>query len=733
VKIFLSGDTRSEWQSTVMNRFPGHTFFDPRTMSQKSYKEMAETERAWIDESDIIFAYLSKSNPYAFGTCFEIGYAVANNKLVIYVDEKQVSSSKWIAEHPVFAFDNIESGLEKLHELLSKDNILIADSIYQSLCNQDFRVLAQRELDDGLVRQLAQSIYPEHAMYARLMLATKMLPRRWYDWNLGYVLRRLNPMVVADILNRYPENFYQSEGIAWALGLIGNDDEKIIKFLQDQCARCEDYDAWWCAGHSLEQLGSGNAIEILKRTLTNPHWHNIDHCLQEIGIRPAIIGLLRKIDRNNIELVVSECLKGLRSLTGRRLHNVIWLLERLRLQDRRVVDALTELHDARVEYGSSVAHRIIEALGQIAHPSSRTLLESDLLQAGYFRTRAWAAKGLGLIGDPKSIPILEGALKSEIEPHVLEKISAALYDIKDNQRRADNELIRKAGWLENGMIIDETNKWYWSPEIYDKFSRAEDPQSLVFSLALTYCPLDAKIAVDVGCGTGRFIRELREKCSFIHTIHAVDASSEMVEYVRKSFKFGSPEVKVYHSTIDKIPLPDASVDLIVSSWGFPSKVWDKQQATNELKEVLRLLKPSGTLITIGWDETFSDEMTELWYRFVMEEEYYFDTLSGYRRRKRSKITSSRNCGLTVVKERLEVPVKFKDKHDAAEVLGHLFGYSAGVWILENAKYEFQMSSSITVDSRESIEKIVAETKESEQPQNAFDLAANATKVRLIAE
>lgn len=74
MKVFLSGDTRTEWQTEVMNRFSDHSFFDPRTLSSKSYREMAETERAWIDQSDIIFAYLNESNPYGFGTCFEIGY-----------------------------------------------------------------------------------------------------------------------------------------------------------------------------------------------------------------------------------------------------------------------------------------------------------------------------------------------------------------------------------------------------------------------------------------------------------------------------------------------------------------------------------------------------------------------------------------------------------------------------------------------------------------------------------
>ena len=65
--------------------FPDHSFFDPRTVSDMPYKKMAEIERNWLDQSDIVFAYLNESNPYGYGTCFEIGYAVAKKKMIIYI------------------------------------------------------------------------------------------------------------------------------------------------------------------------------------------------------------------------------------------------------------------------------------------------------------------------------------------------------------------------------------------------------------------------------------------------------------------------------------------------------------------------------------------------------------------------------------------------------------------------------------------------------------------------
>jgi SAM-dependent methyltransferase len=417
--------------------------------------------------------------------------------------------------------------------------------------------------------------------------------------------------------------------------------------------------------------------------------------------------LLRRINKENQATIISACLAALQTLSGRSLHNVIWALERFRLRDKEIISALTNMHTTRVDHGSEVAHRVVEALGQIGHPSSRGILEHDLEYAGYFRTRAWAAKGLGSIGDYKSIEPLERALLRETDPHVLSMITTALYSIRDPEKKKDNDLIRKADWLENGMIIDETNKWYWSPQIYDRFARAEDPEAISFNLALSLCPTDIKVALDLGSGTGRFVEQLRDTTSHsLETIYALDNSSEMMTFLEDRFKRGKPTVKPLLSTISSIPLDDASVDLVVSSWGFPSRVWDEAQAYTELVEVFRVLRDGGTFVTIGWDEDFADEMTEVWYRFVIEQEYYFDSLSEYRRRRRGKLRSTRNCGLTLAKRRLQVPVRFQDHRDAAYVFGHLFGYSAGIWVLESGKREFQMNVGITRDDKQSIKSIL---------------------------
>lgn len=690
----------------MFDRFVGHKFYDPTTCSNLSFDEMARIERKWIDESDIIFAYLNTDNPYGYGTVFEIGYAVANQKTVIYIDEKQVSSSKWVSEHVAYRFPKLEEGIECLAKILETGASFIADSLVTSIRGGDFRPLVTRELDDEVVRLVAEQIKSDGLLCTKLMLASQMLPREWFDWNLGYLLRHFDVGNVINTLKRYPENFYHSEGVAWTLGLIGNDDPAIISFLQEQCRKCEDYDAWWCAAHSLQQLNCGDAIDILKRTLKGEQWLDLDKCLASLGERPATIGILRTINRANIEQISKSCIDALFTLKGRRLHNVIWLLERLRLPDPEIVSTLIKLRESAAERGSSISHRVTEALGVIAHPSAREILEHDLTAALYFRTRALAARGLGVIGDSKSLVVLESALSQENDGHVLSALSEAIDEIRDPEKHRRNSVAAEAGWIESGMIIDETNKWYWSPDIYDRFSKAEDPQSIIFGLAIHALPKPIDTLVDLGSGTGRFIAEVLNSGCNPKKIYAVDRSKEMVEFLEKRFSASRRQIEVMQGELQALPLPDECADVVVSSWGFPSKIWDSDQALKELREAYRILRPNGMFLTIGWDEEFNDEMTEIWYRFVLEPDCYFDSLSDYRRRKRSRINSPRNCGLTYMKRRLSVPVRFQSVEDAAYVMGHLFGYSAGRSILQSQRREFKMGSSITKNSKEEIGELL---------------------------
>jgi ubiquinone/menaquinone biosynthesis C-methylase UbiE len=88
--------------------------------------------------------------------------------------------------------------------------------------------------------------------------------------------------------------------------------------------------------------------------------------------------------------------------------------------------------------------------------------------------------------------------------------------------------------------------------------------------------------LDVGCGTGRLLRKVRERWPMAQLI-GVDAASGMIENARQLM----PYATFYVSKAESLPLPDASVDLVFSTASFHH--WqDKEKALCEIKRVSRL-------------------------------------------------------------------------------------------------------------------------------------------------
>lgn len=122
MKLFLSGGTRGDWQDKVKRRFPALSFFDPRTLRGLQMKEIADTERGWLDECDALFFYFERDNPSGLGSAFEVGYCVAKGIPVIFVDEKQTSHSEWLGIHCMQVYDDFEEGINALGNLIAVKN-----------------------------------------------------------------------------------------------------------------------------------------------------------------------------------------------------------------------------------------------------------------------------------------------------------------------------------------------------------------------------------------------------------------------------------------------------------------------------------------------------------------------------------------------------------------------------------------------------------------------------------
>jgi arsenite methyltransferase len=101
-----------------------------------------------------------------------------------------------------------------------------------------------------------------------------------------------------------------------------------------------------------------------------------------------------------------------------------------------------------------------------------------------------------------------------------------------------------------------------------------------------------EIVVDLGCGGGLDVLLSAAKVGPTGKVIGIDMTTEMLELARSNAaKANTKNVEFYQSTIDKLPLADASVDCVVSNCVI-NLASDKLAV---FREIARVLKPGGRL------------------------------------------------------------------------------------------------------------------------------------------
>ena len=95
--------------------------------------------------------------------------------------------------------------------------------------------------------------------------------------------------------------------------------------------------------------------------------------------------------------------------------------------------------------------------------------------------------------------------------------------------------------------------------------------------------------LDVGCGTGRLLRRAYRYWPEAQLI-GVDPADGMIERA----KLLTPNATFFTSMAETLPLPDASVDLALSTTSFHH--WQDQEAG--IREIARVLRPGGYFILV---------------------------------------------------------------------------------------------------------------------------------------
>src|SRR5512132_2564314 len=157
-----------------------------------------------------------------------------------------------------------------------------------------------------------------------------------------------------------------------------------------------------------------------------------------------------------------------------------------------------------------------------------------------------------------------------------------------------------AGILYNRTMSDQQRKIYQSDgDRYEALVSREDYQGHILRAIDEIIKVDGLDIFDLGAGTGRLTLLLAPRA---RSIHAFDASAEMLRVCRdRLIASGLSNWQVDVADHRQLPIPDHSVDLIVSGWSVAYLVvWNPDTWRAELEkwmsEMKRVLKPKGQII-----------------------------------------------------------------------------------------------------------------------------------------
>lgn len=535
------------------------------------------------------------------------------------------------------------------------------------------------------------------------------------DWNIGSILQHFDYNSIIGALDNVPANkrgyLYDSIGLCWVLGECPYKNDKVISFLYEVIYNGRNSESWWKAAFALEKITGKNAINNLKRSLKNYGTISLEESLDDLSNKKNVINILLNANSGAIKEKIYPCLK-LRfnsSNNEKELINIIWLLGRLRLYDESMLNRSLNLLNATNSY--EVKYYILQAM--IDDPKNIYIeYFKKLLNSDDNLIKKMAIIGLGETGTGADVKILVDALQSETSPSIIAQLSKAIYKIKSNYFNIQGNYMKKYMVNENGLIRDDSDKWYADASIYNLFSEAEDPENICFSLIFNKIlaqNIAIKNPVDLATGTGRAAKYILNNVSYSGKLYAVDYSKQMLEYFDRTInrqKYYVKDIELVHSKIQDFKIPNGErSSFIISSFGFPSKISDDERCRCELENVYNMLSEDGIFVTLGWDETFNDDLNAMWYRYVPDK-IKAANFEEWRKAREKSITSARNCNLTWYKKNIQVPLLYDTLEETINVMGHLFGRDAALEVLKNKRTMWWMSMGITLDDKKSLSKIL---------------------------
>lgn len=201
--------------------------------------------------------------------------------------------------------------------------------------------------------------------------------------------------------------------------------------------------------------------------------------------------------------------------------------------------------------------------------------------------------------------------------------------------------------------------------MYEALITHEDYQGNILRALQEITPLENRLALDLGAGTGRLACLLAPA---VKHMRAFDISEEMLRVCRQKLEAsGLTNWQVDVADHRSLPVDDGSADLVVSGWSVSYlAVWNPETWRDELQkwlaEMRRVLKPGGRIVLYESLGTGNEAPVRLEH---LKDFYLWLDEAGFQNRW------------------IRTDYKFASVEESAQIAGFFFGEDLRVKILQN--------------------------------------------------
>ncbi|WP_228004673.1 class I SAM-dependent methyltransferase [Amycolatopsis sp. YIM 10] len=143
-------------------------------------------------------------------------------------------------------------------------------------------------------------------------------------------------------------------------------------------------------------------------------------------------------------------------------------------------------------------------------------------------------------------------------------------------------------------ILPSPNIWYY-PGAYELENSAQDVDGEIWRVLAEECDWSGKDVLDVGCGDGFHLPRF---AGTARSVVGVEPHPPLVHRARERVA-GMPGIRVLHGAAQRIPLADASVDVVHARTAY----FFGPGCEPGMREADRVLRPGGVLVIVDLDVT----------------------------------------------------------------------------------------------------------------------------------